>query len=280
MAERLIGAHLSTAGGMQNALYRGKEAGCTVVQIFTASPRQWKSSPLKEETPDAFNKARAETGIDCVIAHDSYLINMAASDEGLIGRSQGAFIEEMERCHALGIPYAVTHMGAHVDNSFEAGMANAAASLKKLLEIGPKDVHITLETTAGQGTGIGYRFEQIAELIVMAGGNDRLAVCIDTCHIFAAGYDLRTPETYNDTMAQFDKLIGFNRLRVIHANDSLKPLGSRVDRHATPGEGQLGLEAFRLLLNDPRLTHIPIIIEEPDDTKIAADVARLRKLAK
>jgi deoxyribonuclease-4 len=272
---------MPTAGGLHRSLLAGKEIGCTAVQLFTGSPRQWYHPPLEAERTDEFRRAFIETGSPFLVAHDSYLINLAAPDDDILERSRKAFHRELERAEALGIPWVVTHMGAHMDSGEEAGLVTLTESVRILLEeTDDMRAGIALETTAGQGTSLGYRFEHIAQVLENIGEHPRLGVCLDTCHIFVAGYDIRDADSYESMIAAFDTIIGLDKLKVIHANDAKKPLGSRIDRHEHIGDGEIGLEAFRRLVTDPRLKAIPIIIETPDcDTMHAVNLARLRGLA-
>lgn len=282
-ANRLLGAHMPTAGGLEKSLLAGKEIGCTAVQLFTGSPRQWSHPPLAEERIAAFHAAREQTGIDFTVAHDSYLINLAAPMADLLERSRKAFRSELDRAHLLNIPWVVTHMGAHLDEGEEAGLGRLIESLRTVLEETDRDgcpVGIALETTAGQGTGLGWRFDHLGQVLDAVGPHPRLGVCLDTCHVFAAGYDLRDAEAYERTWSAFDAAIGIDRLKVIHANDARKPLGSRVDRHAHIGQGEIGIGAFARLVCDPRLLHIPIVIETPDmESMHKVNLARLKRLA-
>lgn len=277
---RLLGAHMPTTGGLHKAITSGYEIGCTAVQLFTASPRQWRTRPLSEEDIRAFAKAREETGIDTIISHDSYLINLAAPNEDILQRSREAFLDELQRAEALGIPWVVTHMGAYLDSSEEEGLRVLGESVRQLLrQTEGMKAGIALETTAGQGTNLGYRFEHLARIIDMAGGSERVGVCFDTCHVFVAGYDIRTPETFSATLDEFDRVIGLDRLKVIHVNDAKKPLGSRVDRHEHIGDGELGRETFRILLQEPRLAHVPVILETPEaETMHPENLRRLKEL--
>ena len=278
----LLGAHMPTTGGLPNGLLEGSRIGCSVVQLFTSNPRQWDPAPLPVSLIDAFHAARAETGIAQVVAHDSYLINLAAPDASVLERSRSAFRHELERAELLGIRWVVTHLGAHLKTGEDAGIETLTASVRGLLaETAGYSAGIALETTAGQGTSLGYRFEHLARVIDGAGGDPRLSVCFDTCHAFAAGYDLRDRDTYAQTWEEFDRIIGIGRLSAIHANDAKKPLGSRVDRHEHLGEGQIGLECFRLLVSDARLAHVPLIIETPEAEKMhPVNLARLMELAR
>lgn len=279
---RLLGAHMPTSGGLAASLKNGKAIGCTAVQVFTSSPRQWSSPPLDIKEVEAFHQAHEETGIDFLIAHDSYLINLAAPDPDILERSRNAFRHELDRAEQLGLLWVVTHMGAHLGIGEEAAIDRLVESLQKILEetdaLGYR-VGIALETTAGQGTGLGWRFEQLGEIIQKVGPHPRIGVCMDTCHIFVAGYDIRTPESLEATLQEFDKLVGIPHLKVLHVNDAKKGLGSRVDRHEHIGMGEIGDEAFRRILTDPRLLAVPALIETPDpDTMHAVNLRRLQRL--
>jgi deoxyribonuclease IV len=274
-----FGAHMPTAGGLQNALYAGKEAGCDVVQIFTKSPQQWKAKEITDEQVELFLKAQDETGVPCLSSHDTYLINPCAADEELLHKSREALADELCRSSRLKIPFVVMHQGSQGDCSEEEALARLIDSVRYALDHAPDDGSmLLLETVAGQGKSMGsmgHRFEQISEVLEAVDQDRRVGVCLDTCHIFAAGYDIRTPEAYAATMDQFDRLIGLSRIRLIHANDSKRELSSRVDRHAHIGEGHIGLEGFQLLLTDPRLSGIPTVLETPkeggmDPTNLAA----------
>ena len=276
-----LGAHMPTAGGHACALTAGHGIGCEAVQIFTASPRQWRAPELKEETILAWRQALAECGTKKTIAHDSYLINLAAPPGSeVLAKSRAAFRAEIERAEALGLDFLVSHPGAHGGDGEDVGIARLIESLDILhAETAGAKVRVALETTAGQGTYLGGRFDHLARILGGVKDPARLAVCLDTCHIFAAGYDIRTPAGYEETMAQFDRIIGLPWLQVVHANDSAKPFGSHADRHAHIGEGEIGLEAFRRLVNDPRLAGLPIIVETPDsETMHEVNVRRLREL--
>lgn len=278
----LIGAHMPTAGGLHKAITAGKEIGCETVQVFTASPRQWRSPTLKPEGIDAYKAACVEYGICPTIAHDSYLINLAAPFGGEIReKSLRAFRDELERAEQLGISFLVTHMGAHNGEGDEIGLARLVDSINQLHgELPGYHVRIALETTAGQGSGLGASFDDFPVIFNGVKEHERLCVCMDTCHIFAAGYDIRTPETYEATMRLFGEKVGFDKLMAVHANDSQKGLGSRVDRHAHIGEGEIGPEGFRMLLYDPRFAGKPVVVETPEaETMHRVNVAKLRELA-
>jgi deoxyribonuclease IV len=276
MSATLIGAHMPTSKGLGNSLRRGKEIGCTAVQVFTSSPQQWRSKAITPEMVADIAKAREETGIRAVVSHDSYLVNLCAPNEEIAEKSKRALTDELLRCSLLGIPFVVSHMGAHAGCGEPEGLARVAEVTKEILEETPEDVTICMETTAGQGSSLNHRFEHLGWIIEACGGHPRLGVCLDTCHIFAAGYDIREREGFERTFDEFERLVGFDRLKVVHANDSKKPFGSRVDRHAHIGEGEIGPEAFRMLVQDPRFAEIPIVIETPDAEEMhAKNVARL-----
>ncbi|RMG23143.1 MAG: deoxyribonuclease IV [Armatimonadetes bacterium] len=276
---RLIGAHMPTSGGFGEAVRKGSEIGCTAVQVFTSSPQQWRAKKITDEMVEDFLAAREETGLDWMISHDSYLINLAATEEDLRKKSMEALIAEMERCSKLRIPYVVSHMGAHKGEGEEKGLKRLTKSTKSVLAETPEDVSLAMETTAGTGSSLGYRFEHLAEVLEGCGWPERLVVCLDTCHVFAAGYDIRTEEGYEAMIEEFGSLVGLERIVCIHANDSLHPFGSRKDRHAHIGEGEIGPEAFRRIVNDPRLAHAPLIVETPDaETMHEVNVRRLTEM--
>jgi deoxyribonuclease-4 len=270
---------MSISGGLHNAFGHGERAGCETLQIFSKNQQQWKAKPLAEADIARFRSESERSGIPAELVHDSYLINLAAPGDELWEKSIAAFREELERCAALDIPFLVTHPGAHVGSGEEAGLVRVTAALNRLFAEGVgQGVTVLLETTAGQGSHLGHRFEQIAALINASAHPERLGVCVDTCHIFAAGYDLRTPETYAATIAALDHIVGLERVKAFHLNDSQKDLGSRVDRHAHIGEGCIGLEAFRLLVNDPRFVTLPGVLETPKEDDLADDIRNLATL--
>jgi deoxyribonuclease-4 len=281
----LFGAHMSIAGGFHNALLAAEREGCDTVQLFTKSPNQWHAPELTPEAVRAFRKELRRTRLRFPTAHDSYLINLATPDDALFRRSVEAFILELQRSEALGLRYLVTHPGASLDAGEEYGFRRVAAALDEAHARCPGfHVKILLETTAGQGTTLGHRFDHLARIMSLVADPDRLGVCLDTCHVFAAGYALSPEKEYWATFREFDKVIGLKRLRVFHVNDSLKPQGSRVDRHAHIGQGCLGLEPFRLLVNDPRFRTRPMILETPKEgpdgveDRDAVNLATLRGL--
>jgi deoxyribonuclease IV len=278
-----LGAHMSIAGGVDKAPLRGQAVGCDTIQVFTKSNRQWRARPLRDEEVEAFRSNLRVTGIGPVVAHDSYLLNLAAPAAVVWKRSVAAFREELERAERLGIPYLVTHPGAHLAASEVDGIARVAEALNHLHAALPLHrVRILLETTAGQGTSLGYRFDQLAAILDRVASVHRVGICLDTCHLFAAGYDIRSPKAYGETMRALATYVGVSRVKAIHLNDSRLGLGSRLDRHAHIGEGHLGLRTFALFLNDPRFRRVPMILETPKgDDPVAADrcnLARLRML--
>jgi deoxyribonuclease IV len=278
----LLGAHMSIAGEVGEALVRGKSIGCDCIQIFTKSSRQWASKPYTEEQIATFKRNQRETGIAIVIAHDSYLLNLGAPDEKLRKRSVGGFIDELERCEALGVPYLIAHPGSHVGSGEDVGIRNIARSIDEAhAACKGFAACVALEITAGQGSNLGYKFEQMAQILDAVKEHDRLRLCFDTEHAFAAGYDLSTSEGYERTFSELDKHIGIKKVVAFHLNDSLKPFDSRVDRHQHIGKGYLGAEAFKRLLHDPRFFAIPMCLETepgPEMKDIAADLATLRAL--
>jgi deoxyribonuclease-4 len=278
---RRFGAHMMTQGGLQNAFHAGREYGCEVIQLFTSSPQQWKARAVTGEVTALFVAAGRECGVPCVAAHANYLLNPASPDEAILAKSRQGLLEEVERCAALGIPAVVMHLGGAMGAPEAEALERLAESLRQVLAAAdPAGPCLLLETTAGQGTALGYTFEQLAMVLEGVDGSPRVGVCLDTCHVFAAGYDLRSAETYAAVMARFHELIGLDRLALIHANDSKRELGSRVDRHEHIGQGHLGEAAFGHLLTDPRLREVPVVLETPKkDEMDRVNLASLRRLA-
>jgi deoxyribonuclease IV len=275
----LLGAHMSIAGGVGNALLDGKKVDCDAIQIFTKSSRQWAAKPYTKEEIEQFEVNRKDTGISAVIAHDSYLLNLGSPDTALRNRSVAAFIDELERCETLGVSNLVAHPGAHVGTGEAEGIKTIAKSLNEVHTACPGyNTKITLEITAGQGSNLGYRFEQIRNIIDATKPCDRLRVCFDTEHAFAAGYDIRTKDGYERTFTQFDEAIGIKLLAAFHLNDSKKEFNSRVDRHEHIGKGFIGVEAFRLLLNDKRFWGLPMCLETPKGPDLKEDRENLTLL--
>lgn len=258
----LIGSHLSIAGGYYKAVRKAAELELDCVQLFTKNNNQWKAKPISEEDISLFKTALDETGIKLPISHDSYLINLASADDELWNKSIEAMVIELERAAMLGIDNVVAHPGSHLGAGEEAGLARIAAALDIVFDrTAALSTCIALETTAGQGTNLGAAFEHLQSLIEQCSFADRLTACMDTCHVFAAGYPLAPKKQYMETMKHFDQCVGFDRLVAVHVNDSKKGLGSRVDRHEHIGRGCLGIEPFELLMNDRRFAKIPLYLE-------------------
>ncbi len=265
----ILGAHVSIAGSISRSVARAKDIGCETFQIFTKNQRQWIAPPLDEDDVSEFRTLLSRSGMGPVIAHDSYLINLGAPKDEVFERSVEAFTDELERCSKLGIGFLVTHPGSHVGSGDDNGISRIAEGLEMAwsrFECSPSAEErpmVLLETTAGQGTNIGHTFDQLAMIMERTGIKEHIGICFDTCHAYASGYDITTRETYRETMSSLEKAIGMDRLKAVHINDSKKELGSRVDRHSNIGEGMIGLEGFRQLLNDIRLEDVPMILETP-----------------
>lgn len=277
---------MSVAGGYYKALDRGYSIGCNVVQLFSKNANQWAAKPIADTEVTLFNESLTKAGYTSadLVVHDSYLINLATPADELWEKSLAAFGVELDRCAALGVPALVTHAGAHMGSGEEVGLRRIAAGIERVLAERPgQNVTVLLETTAGQGTSLCYAFEHLRDVIaeVSPKNKPRVAVCWDTCHLFAAGIDFTEDYKYERMVESFDRIVGLDRLRAIHLNDSKKGLGSRVDRHDHIGKGMLGLEPFRFIMNDPRLTQIPKILETPKGEDMAEDkenMALLRSL--
>lgn len=277
----LLGAHMSTAGGLHTAFERGDVVEATAIQIFTSSPRQWKPRELSEADVDAFRGAwEASTCREC-FAHDIYLTRLGTRDQAILEKSRAAFAHELATCQRLGLSALVMHPVGDSDTDEDAVLDRVAGSLNGIFDQVPDGgTVVCLETTAGQGANVGYRFEQLARIIDGVEADDRVAICLDTCHVFAAGYDIRDDEGYDAMIAELDAHVGLDRLRVIHLNDSRKPCGSRVDRHAHIGEGEIGERAFERIMRDERLAGVPKVLETPkEDDMDRVNLDRLRGLA-
>lgn len=260
----LIGSHTSVAGGLYNALTRGSSIGATTLQIFTANQRQWHPKVPTELDVEQFRVKQEESGIDQIMSHASYLINLGSPNQEMLKKSRDAFREEVERCQLLGISYLNFHPGAALDSPKKVCLDTIIESMLTVQDLlGDDKLRLLIETTAGQGSLIGATFEEIAYLIEGTKGKIPVGVCLDTCHIFAAGYDIRTSQGWEKTLAAFDEKIGKQFLRAFHLNDSMKPLGSRKDRHAPLGEGEIGYASFEYLMKDPQTVHIPKYLETP-----------------
>ncbi len=278
----LIGAHMSISGGMPLAFGRGEAVGCSAMQIFTKNASQWRGKTLSAAEAQAFRRAWAQSAIGPVVAHDSYLINLAAVDDGLWEKSIAAFLDEMNRCAMLGIGALVMHPGAHLGAGEAAGIARIAAAFRRLFAEGPAEVTVLLENTAAQGTYLGGPFEHLARIMEAVPGG-RFGICFDTCHAFAAGYDISSAEGYALVMDELVRLVGLERIGAFHLNDCKKGLGSRVDRHEHIGQGLLGAECFAALMQDERFAGVPKILETPKGEDQEAmdrmNLATLRRLA-
>lgn len=270
------------AGGLEKAPARGAAIGADAIQIFTRSQLQWRAEPIRRDEALAFRAAVAASGLGVVVAHGSYLVNLASPDADALARSRAAFVADMERCHALGIRWLIFHPGAHMGAGEAVGLATIAASLDHVIERAQApDVHPTLEVTAGQGSSLGHRFEQIAAILARMKRPERARVCLDTCHLLAAGYDLATPHGYAETLHRFERVLGLPSLAAIHLNDARQGLGSHADRHAAIGKGFLGLATFRRIVRDPRLRSVPMILETPGGLDAwAGEITLLRRLVR
>jgi deoxyribonuclease IV len=270
---------MSIAGGLHLAFTRIRKVKGEALQIFLSNQRQWKTPPLTSEIIEDFRLQWEKNHRMVVAAHDSYLINLAAPDPPTVEKSITAFADELVRAAAVEIPFVITHPGSHRGQGVEAGLGRFVHNLDSAISLsGTNTVSVIIETTAGQGTNLGSNFEEIAFIISESHYRDHLGVCFDTSHAFAAGYDLRTPETYEETFSLFDQIIGLQRLKFFHLNDSKRPLGSRVDRHEHIGKGEIGLNGFRLLLNDPRFQDHPMVLETPKGKDLKEDKKNLRVL--
>lgn len=276
-----LGAHMSIAGGLDRTFARAEEVGGTALQIFTKNAGQWRGKAIDDAGARAFRAAWEKSGIGPVLAHAGYLINLAAPAAELWEKSKAALRDELQRCARLGIPWLVIHPGLHRGQGEEAGLARVVAALKEILADSPAEVGVLLENTAAQGDYLGGRFEHLAEILARV-PQGRLGVCFDTCHAFAAGYDLAGAEGYRRVMDEFNRRVGVESIRAFHLNDSLKGLGSRVDRHEQIGRGAIGRAGFAALMTDARFTAIPKILETPkgeDDAWDRINLALLRQLA-
>lgn len=273
-----FGCHISIENGLEKAPARGRELGCAAIQIFTSNQMQWRGNPVAPETAEKFRVEQAKNKIAMVIAHDSYLVNLASPEPVKLALSRKAFIEEIQRSQALQIPYIVFHPGSHMEKGVEYALKKIAESLDYAIEQTPDcNSMLLLEITAGQGTNVGNAFEELIRIIEHSAHPDRLGVCFDTCHAFAAGYDLVSQEKYDETFTRFDDIIGLHRLKCFHLNDCKKPLGSRVDRHANLGEGFLGWEVFKRIAGDDRFAELPMIMETPGgDENFAREIRALK----
>ena len=268
MSNKFVGAHCSASGGVFNAVTNAEAIGAKAFALFTKNQRQWKAKDLDTETIDKFKLALEKSGIlpKHVLPHDSYLINLGHPEDDKLEKSRDAFIDELQRCEQLGLDRLNFHPGSHLKAiSEDECLAKISESINIALDK-TSGVKAVIENTAGQGSNLGYKFEQLAQIIDKVEDKSRVGICIDTCHMFVAGYDIRTRETYDNTWAEFEKIVGFKYLMGMHINDSKPPLGSKKDRHHSLGEGEIGLDAFRFLMNDSRMDDIPLVLETIDDT--------------
>ncbi|HEY6873643.1 MAG TPA: deoxyribonuclease IV [Geobacteraceae bacterium] len=279
-----LGAHMSISGGIFNAPDRGVKTGCGVIQVFTQNANQWRGKPVSDSDAALFRERWEESGLHEIVSHDIYLINLGAPPGEVRDKSLAGFREEMERCSRLGIAKIVMHPGAHTGDGDDVGIARICEAFEALFPAVPEFTgKVLLETTAGQGSNVGYRFEHLRAIMDGTSFPDRFAVCYDTCHTFAAGYDITSAEGYATVFSDFDRVVGLDRLQAFHVNDSKKGLNCRVDRHEHIGQGAMGIEPFRLLVNDPRFAKVPKILETPkgdDDEMDAVNLTVLRDLVK
>ena len=275
----LLGAHTSTAGGVSKAIERAEKLGFTAIQIFTKNNNRWFQKPFDQKEIDKFKTNLKNSSIKFVVSHDSYLINLCAKDNSILKKSRDAFLDELTRCEQLGIPYLNFHPGSHVGAGEKDGIKLIAESLN-IVHNKTKNFKVSsmLEATAGAGTAIGYRFEQLSEIIDRVDDKERMSVCIDTAHIFAAGYDIKNPKNYKKVIKEFDDIIGLDRLKCFHINDSKKELGSRRDRHEHIGKGFIGKEGFSNIMNDRQLKKIPKILETPKGKEMKEDIKNIKTL--
>lgn len=276
-----LGAHTSISGGVFNALEEGVEIGADVVQIFSKSQRQWSGRAYRDDELERYDERRRSSGVEPVVIHNSYLINLGSPKEDVFRKSHLAMIDELNRAAVLKVPYLLMHPGSHLGDGEAAGIARIAEGIDRCLEeADAPEVTLLLEATAGQGTNLGYRFEHLRDIMAASRHPERLGVCIDTCHIFAAGYDMRDAAAWEATRQEFDAVVGLAHLRLFHLNDSQHALGSRKDRHARLGDGDIGFEGFAVLVRDPAVRHLPMILEVPGGLPAyREDLARLRDAA-
>ncbi len=278
---KYIGAHVSASGGVENAIKNAKDIGATAFALFTKNQRQWVAPALTDSQIAQFREMMSVEGYapHQVLPHDSYLINLGHPEAEGLEKSRESFIEEMRRCELLGLDRLNFHPGSHLKKiSEEESLALVAESINLALER-TKGVTAVIENTAGQGSNLGYKFEHLAYIIERVEDKSRVGVCLDTCHSFAVGYDLRTKEALDATFSEFERIVGFKYLRGMHLNDALKPLGSRVDRHAPLGDGEIGWECFRYIMGDARFDNIPLVLETPDEARWAEEIAQLKGFA-
>lgn len=278
---KYFGAHVSASGGVENAIKNAKNIGATAFALFTKNQRQWIAPALTDSQVETFKAMAEEAGYraEHILPHDSYLINLGHPDEDGLEKSRESFFEEMARCERLGLDRLNFHPGSHLKRISDEGSLDRIAESINMALARTKGVTAVLENTAGQGSNLGFKFEHLAYIIERVEDKSRVGVCLDTCHTFAAGYDLRTREACDATFAEFDRVVGFKYLRGMHLNDAMRPLGSRIDRHSPLGEGEIGWECFRYIAQDPRFDNIPLILETPDEERWPEEIARLKEFA-
>jgi deoxyribonuclease-4 len=276
-----IGAHVSAAGGVDNAPRNASRIGATAFALFTRNQRRWQSKPLDGKTIDAFKRNCSDLGYtpEMILAHDGYLINLGHPDPDGLEKSRRAFLDEVQRCEQLGLATLNFHPGSHLKQMTESECLQRIAESINITLDRTRGVVLVIENTAGQGTNLGYRFTHLAEIIDRVEDRQRIGVCLDTCHTIAAGYDMTSRSAYDAVFERFDRTVGIGYLRGLHLNDAKKDLGSRVDRHAPIGQGTLGMAPFRFIMTDPRLEKLPMILETPDSDRWAQEIELLRGLA-
>lgn len=276
----LIGAHTSAQGGAYNAILEGQKIGATTVQLFTRNQKRWDAKPIDDTEVALFQEALQATGLKKIMSHDSYLINLGSPSPDALQKSRTAFKEELIRCQRFGIDFLNFHPGAALESSVEECLERIIESLEQLeAQTNEGSTRLLLEATAGQGSAVGWRFEHLAYIIDRLHQKIPLGVCIDTCHIFVAGYDIRTQEAWESTIAEFDRVVGLHHLHAFHVNDSMQPFGSRKDRHAQLGEGHIGMDSFKIMMSHPKLREIPKYLETPDPALWQQEIAQLRTFA-
>mgnify|MGYP001814026970 FL=1 len=278
---KYVGAHVSAGGGVENAPLNAQRIGATAFALFTKNQRQWKAKPLAPKSIETFGENCARVGIDAahILPHDSYLINLGHPEQAGLEKSRAAFLDEFTRCAQLGLVYLNFHPGSHLRKISESQcLTRIAESINMALDK-VDTVTAVIENTAGQGSTVGYRFEHWAEIIDQVGDTSRVGVCLDTCHSYAAGYDSKSARGYKPAMAEFERIVGFEYLKALHLNDAKRELGSRVDRHDSIGDGTLGVDTFRRIMNDPRFDDMPLVLETPDDSRWAEEIRLLNSLA-
>lgn len=278
---KYIGAHVSSSGGVFNAPINAKKIGATAFALFTKNQKQWKAKPLTGDEIGKFKEycEKENYPADYILPHDSYLINLGAPEKEMLEKSREAFIDELKRCSQLGLKYLNFHPGSHKKKMSDEECLKVVAESVNICLGETQDVMAVIEATAGQGGNIGYRFQHLAALIEMVEDKSRIGVCLDTCHIFAAGYDIRTPEAYEKTMKEFAEVVGFNYLAGMHLNDAKVELGSRKDRHHSLGKGELGWDTFKIIMRDPRLDDMPLVLETIDENLWAEEIKQLKSFA-